>query len=85
MSTLPIRPDQHAERQALRNCSNCEAHFHGKCRRGAPGQQGWPDVQPTDVCMLWQWVVEPRIGWGSAIAPAERPDFRPKTHEEVPF
>lgn len=79
--TLPIRPDQHADRAKLRSCRNCTAYDRGRCKRGAPGPQGWPEVDPTEFCLLWTWVIEPRVGWGSAIAPAE---YR-HAQEEVPF
>lgn len=89
--TFAIQPAEHEDRARLRGCHNCEAHFAGRCRRGAPGIHGWPEVAPTDVCLLWAWWREPRVLWGSALAPAEKPghpNYLPSPYqktEEVPF
>lgn len=80
--TLAIRPDEHDERRRLRGCHNCSAYDQPKCRRGAPGPNGWPETLPTDYCLMWTWVIEPRVTWGTAIAPAERNQIR---EEPTPF
>lgn len=72
MSTLPIRPEEHAERAALRGCHNCSAYSAPLCRKGAPGPHGWPTVAANDWCEQWTWIINPRVTWATAIAPAER-------------
>lgn len=82
MTTLPIRPDELAERNHLRSCRNCSGYDKGRCRKGAPGPYGWPEVLPLDWCMDWCWLTNPRVTWNSGIAPLEREQA---TEERTPF
>jgi len=69
------------ERLQLRGCRNCLWWSGGQCRAGAPSAAGWPSTEGSDWCGSWQWIVEPRQVWTSAIAPAERL----QAQEGVPF
>lgn len=83
MTTLPILPEEHAERARLRGCRNCTAYDGQRCRNSSPGPHGFPEMPPDGWCLSWAWVIQPRVGWGSAIAPAERANHIPAPHNDA--
>ena len=71
------RPAPINERIAVRGCRNC-VYFDPdalKCRLRPP----FHSVARSDFCGEWRWIVNTRVAWESAFAPAELfPSPRPR-------